>query len=187
MDNLKPKIIDLKNYQQKLKEEQRKSRQHQQQLTRRLYLRISGFISIIICLIYLSSTLPPQHKNLASTTLADGTIKVTAKPNLQGEFIFKGLLNTHLVTYKIDNNSMYLAIPQHLAKNLKLTKNNNSAQEIQTAHINIHSINIGDLEVTHVKSFLVDEDDSDYIRIGNTLLERMNMRMEKGYLVLSSQ
>lgn len=119
-----------------------------------------------------------------------GQQEIVLKQNRQGHYVANGQINGQPVQFLLDTGATMVAIPEHIAKQLKLKKG--TAHQTMTANgtstsflTQLDTISLGGLQMHNVRASISKGMQFDEILLGMTFLKHLKMTQEGPFLTLS--
>jgi aspartyl protease family protein len=133
-----------------------------------------------------------------STTGARGTPRAKGSARLfldsRGRYGAPGSINGQAVSFVLDSGSPVLLLPPREAERLRIATDAAPTVAMQTEsggvfghRILLDRVQLGDLHVRSVEGWVVPGDDSRYITLGRSFLDRVAWRRENGSVVLEEK
>lgn len=128
---------------------------------------------------------PNQKIHTAQTS--DKHIDVTLKRNRSGHYVGTGIINGQKAVFLLDTGATYVAIPEHLAKKLALTK----GQKIQISTANgrstgyqtiIKSLSIGQIHLYNIRAIITPN--LEEILLGMSVLKQLEFTQRGNILTI---
>lgn len=112
----------------------------------------------------------------------------------RGRYGAPGSINGQAVSFVLDSESPVLLLPQREAERLRISKDAAATVRIQTEsgmvfghRVLLDRVQLGDLHARSVEGWIVPGNDSRYITLGRSFLERVAWRQENGAIVLEER
>jgi aspartyl protease family protein len=112
----------------------------------------------------------------------------------RGRYGAPGGINGQAVSFILDSGSPIVMLPQREAERLRLSRDATSAVPIQTEsgivlghRVLLDRVQLGDLRVRSVEAWIVQGDDSRYITLGRSFLDRVAWRQDNEAVVLEEK
>ncbi|HSM27448.1 MAG TPA: aspartyl protease family protein [Thioalkalivibrio sp.] len=132
------------------------------------------------------------------TTGARGTPRAKGSARLfldsRGRYGAPGSINGRAVSFVLDSGRPVLLLPQREAERLRIDTDAAPTVAMQTEsgvvfghRVLLDRVQLGDLHVRSVEGWVVPGDDSRYITLGRSFLDRVTRRQEKGAVVLEEK
>jgi aspartyl protease family protein len=132
----------------------------------------------------------PVNLSGSSGTSAPSGTRIVLTAGSGGHFLAQGAINGRATQFMVDTGATAVALSQSEAKRLGLNLSQATPVRVQTANgaatahrISLASVRIGDVEVYGVEALVVAHD-MPYILLGNSFLNRFQMKRENDLLVL---
>lgn len=129
---------------------------------------------------------PNQH---VDSTISNNTIKVILKQNNYGHYVVNGSINNAPVTFLLDTGATNVSIPEHIANQLGLIKQN--SYFVQTANgsakvykTQLDELKIGEINLYNVNASINPSFESNEILLGMSALKQIEFRQKGKFLTL---
>lgn len=130
------------------------------------------------------------NRNPVVQTSADGAPRLELQRNRAGHYLADGFINGHRVTFLIDTGATMVALPVGLARRLDLPLG--PGGQIRTANGTVQawstvlrSVDLGGLEVPHVRALVLPNLPGDEVLLGMNYLKRFELVQRGETLTLS--
>ena len=141
---------------------------------------------------YFSDLLDKQNnpnQNLSTQYTSGQFREVTLQRNRYGHYVTTGKLNGHAVVFMLDTGATGVAIPDTIAKQLKIKRG--SAHQVNTANgtgtayaTRLQSVSVGEIALENVPASIVPGYASDEILLGMSFLKHIEFTQRGDTLVL---
>jgi aspartyl protease family protein len=126
---------------------------------------------------------------------AEGARVSTIAPDEQGMYWANGSINGFQVNFVVDTGATLISMNKHQAKRIGLKYKlegkeaiSNTASGLSKIYrINLDRVRVGDIEIDNVEGAVHDSDFPEVILLGNTFLNRVNMKREGKILQLQDR
>jgi len=130
------------------------------------------------------------NQQLTVSINENGQKEIVLKRNKYGHYLATGKINGQSVDFLLDTGATLVAIPEHIAKKLKLVKGGRF--QSQTANGNslsysttIDTLSLGDLVMTNVPASISSGMDFDEVLLGMSFLKHLNISQQGKTLTIS--
>jgi aspartyl protease family protein len=122
--------------------------------------------------------------------------KTTVRINRQqgGHFFTPGRINNRPVTFLVDTGATSIAMNSQIARELGINYRDGRQQMVQTASgmvsaysVTLHSVAVGSLTLQNVEAGVLEGSFPMQILLGNSYLNRVNMQVDDGVLILQAK
>jgi len=122
--------------------------------------------------------------------------KTTVRINRQqgGHFFTPGRINKRPVTFLVDTGATSIAMNSRIARELGISYSDGQQQMVQTAsgtvlayRVILSSVSVGSLTLHNVEAGVLEGSFPTQILLGNSYLNRVNMQVDDGVLVLQAK
>lgn len=125
----------------------------------------------------------------------EATVSSTIAPDANGMYWVNGSINGFQVQFVVDTGATLISMNRHQAKRIGLNYRmegreslaNTASGESRIYIMNLDRVRVGDIELQDVKGAVHDSDFPRVILLGNTFLNRVNMKREGRILTLESR
>lgn len=125
-----------------------------------------------------------RGQTYSSTGTSSGAQSVTLSAGAGGHFMADGQINGGAIRFMVDTGASAVAIPAREANRLRIDYKNGRRGTTQTAGgpttmylVRLDSVRVGDIELQNIDAMVI-EQGLDISLLGNTFLNRMEMRRE---------
>ena len=127
------------------------------------------------------------NQRVHSTQTADNQIEITLQRNRSGHYVSTGRINDQKVVFLLDTGATYVAIPEKLARQLKLKKGrvipistaNGRSKGYQT---NIAKLSIGQIQLYDIKAIITPN--LNEILLGMSVLKQLEFTQRGNQLTI---
>ena len=129
------------------------------------------------------------NRTIATIINENGSRDITLKQNRQGHYIATGKINNQPVKFLLDTGATNVAIPEHLAKRLRLKKgpahNTITANGTSISYSTIlASISLGDIEMRNVSASISSGMQFDEVLLGMSFIKHLKMSQQGKILTI---
>ena len=154
-----------------------------------IWLVLIGLCTVIFTKVIKDKTNPNQELRIDYTD--DGDVQLVLKQNSQGHYLASGEINSKAVEFLVDTGATYVAVPEHLARELGLVKDyefeSMTANGISKSfYTTIESIRLGGIEMMNVPASISTGMTFDEILLGMSFLRHFDIRQSKDQLIITA-
>ena len=127
------------------------------------------------------------NQKIHTTQTSDNHLEITLKRNRSGHYVGTGIINGSKAVFLLDTGATYVAIPEHLARQLKLKKGRKIS--ISTANgrstgyqTNINELSIGQIHLYNVKAIITPN--LEEILLGMSVLKQLEFTQRGNLLTI---
>ena len=129
------------------------------------------------------------NRTIATIINENGSRDITLKQNRQGHYVATGKINNQPVKFLLDTGATNVAIPEHLAKRLRLKKgrahNTITANGTSISYsTNLASISLGDIEMRNVSASISSGMQFDEVLLGMSFIKHLKMSQQGKILTI---
>jgi aspartyl protease family protein len=129
------------------------------------------------------------NRTIATIINENGSRDITLKQNRQGHYIATGKINNQPVKFLLDTGATNVAIPEHLAKRLRLKKgpahNTITANGTSISYsTTLASISLGDIEMRNVSASISSGMQFDEVLLGMSFIKHLKMSQQGKILTI---
>tara|TARA_B100000795_G_scaffold92654_1_gene67772 strand:- start:527 stop:1072 length:546 start_codon:yes stop_codon:yes gene_type:complete len=129
------------------------------------------------------------NRAVATIINENGSRDITLKQNRQGHYIATGKINNQPVKFLLDTGATNVAIPEHLAKRLRLKKgpahNTITANGTSISYsTTLASISLGDIEMRNVSASISSGMQFDEVLLGMSFIKHLKMSQQGKILTI---
>jgi aspartyl protease family protein len=148
---------------------------------------------LIITTLIFNNVIEQQHnpnQDLRISVNEFGNPEVTLLRNKYGHYVTSGEINNHPVTFLLDTGATLIAIPEHIANQLELTKGDSFLTETANGNsvsyrTNLEKVSLGDIVMNNVPASISSGMQFDEILLGMSFLKHLKMTQQGKQLTLS--
>ncbi len=121
------------------------------------------------------------------------TREVVLERNAQGHYVANGLINGHRVTFLVDTGATDVALPESLAKQLRLPKQTGGFSQTANGTIavwgtTLRSVQLGIIQLKQVRATIVPGMEADSpVLLGMSFLKQLELIQREGRLTLRQE
>ncbi|MBA2652674.1 MAG: retroviral-like aspartic protease family protein [Tatlockia sp.] len=114
---------------------------------------------------------------------------VTITPDENGHYYIDGRINEHPVKFLIDTGASLIAIPQKLAKQLKLSGRYNvsiqtASGEVTGSLTRLQELSFAEFTIKDVKAVIIPGSDDEMVLLGMNVLSKFNLLQQNKQLII---
>jgi aspartyl protease family protein len=148
---------------------------------------------LIITTLIFNNVIEQQHnpnRDLRISVNEFGNPEVTLLRNKYGHYVASGEINNHPVTFLLDTGATLIAIPEHIANQLELTKGDSFLTETANGssisyRTTLEKVSLGDIVMNNVPASISSGMQFDEILLGMSFLKHLKMTQQGKQLTLS--
>ena len=153
-----------------------------------LWLVLIGVCTLIFSNVIKSKNNPNQQLQVEFTET--GHAEIVLKQNVQGHYLATGLINNKSVEFLVDTGATYVAVPEHMARELNLEKagefDSITANGISKSfYTTINSIKLGAIEVKNVPASISSGMTFDEVLLGMSFLRHFDISQKSDQLIIT--
>ncbi len=129
------------------------------------------------------------NQKIAVSYNADQIAEVVLQQNRQGHYLANGAINDKAVTFLLDTGATHISIPEHIARQLNLTKG--FPMKVSTANgaitvydTRLDSVSIGAITLHNIRANINPFMKSDEILLGMSFMKQLELIQRNGQLIL---
>lgn len=133
-----------------------------------------------------------HNPNLSLVNPDQSASRVVLKRNRYGSYIAPGKINGIPVTFLVDTGASTVAMPQSLARHLKLERGrayavNTAAGPTHAFDAHLNSVELGGIRIEHVRGTITPAMTGDEVLLGMTFLRHVDFYQQGDELVIEAQ
>lgn len=153
-----------------------------------LWLVLIGICTLVFTKVIGDKNNPNQQLQIEFNE--KGNAEIVLKQNQQGHYMARGQINNRQVDFLVDTGATYVAVPQHMARELNLVKAGEfesvTANGISKSfHTTINSIKIGAIEMKNVPASISSGMTFDEVLLGMSFLRHFDISQKLDELIIT--
>ncbi|MDQ2075787.1 TIGR02281 family clan AA aspartic protease [Marinimicrobium sp. ABcell2] len=133
-------------------------------------------------------------RRIASRFVETEPVQVRISQSQGGHYVADGSINGHNIRMMVDTGATSVAMNRRTAERLGINYRTGEVIQVSTANgiadayrITLDRVAVGNLEQRYVEALVTDSDYPDIVLLGNSYLGAVEMRVDRGVLLLESK